>query len=97
MDGKQPSHIFRFSRSGRGKGEALTLLTDIDERFSSLPFAERWCAPLTRRAQPYLRQLVRAGGITEYPILTEVGNGMVSQAEHTILVLESGSEVTTLP
>ncbi|NIP34639.1 MAG: hypothetical protein GWN18_06820, partial [Thermoplasmata archaeon] len=29
-------------------------------------------------------------------ILAEDGNGIVSQAEHTVLVLESGNEITTL-
>jgi len=96
VGGKRPSHIFRFARSGRGKGDAARLLEEIDRRFSGLPFAERWCAPLTKRAQPYLRQLVRSGGVTEYPILSEEGSGIVSQAEHTVLVLESGNEVTTL-
>lgn len=90
------SHIFRFQRAGRGKGDAARLLAEIDERYSGLPFAERWCAPLTKRSQPYLRQLVRAGGVTEYAILAEAGNGMVSQAEHTVLVLDSGNEITTL-
>ena len=96
VDGKRPSHIFRFHRGGRGRGDAAKLLEEIDRRFSGMPFAERWCAPFSKRTQPYLRQLLRAGGITEYPILAEVGNGMVSQAEHTVLVLESGNEITTL-
>lgn len=96
VDGKRPSHIFRFQRGGRGRGDAAKLLQEIDRRFSGMPFAERWCAPFSKRTQPYLRQLLRAGGITEYPILAEVGNGMVSQAEHTVLVLESGNEITTL-
>ena len=96
VGGKRPSHIFRFARAGRGKGEAARLLSQIDRRFSGLPFAERWCAPLTKRSQPYLRQLVRAGGVTEYAILAEDGNGIVSQAEHTVLVLDSGNEITTL-
>ena len=76
--------------------EAARLLDQIDRRFSGLPFAERWCAPLTKRSQPYLKQLVRAGGVTEYAILAEDGNGIVSQAEHTVLVLDSGNEITTL-
>jgi methionyl aminopeptidase len=97
VTGKKPSHIFRFQRGGRGKGDdARRLLNDIDDRFHGLPFAERWCTPLTRRAAPALRQLVRAGGVTEYPILAEVGNGIVSQAEHTLLVLDGGNEITTL-
>ncbi len=96
VGGKRPSHIYRFSRSGRGKGDAARLLDEIERRFLGLPFAERWCAPLTRRSQPHLRQLVRSGGVTEYSILAEEGSGIVSQAEHTVLVLESGNEITTL-
>ena len=97
VEGKKPSHIFRFQRPDRGKGEdARRLLVEIERRFSGLPFAERWTAPLVRRTAPVLRQLVRSGGITEYPILSEVGRGIVSQAEHTVLVLDSGNEITTL-
>ena len=34
--------------------------------------------------------------MTEYAILAEEGTGMVSQAEHTVLVLDGGNEITTL-
>jgi methionyl aminopeptidase len=97
VDGKRPSHIFRVQRPGRGRGgDAGALLEQAEERFRGLPFAERWCAPLGRKHQSSLKQLVRSGTLYEYPILTEVGHGIVSQAEHTILVLDSGNVVTTV-
>jgi methionyl aminopeptidase len=40
-------------------------------------------------------QLEKAGLVTSYPVLKEVGGGMVSQKEHTLLVTEDGCEVTT--
>jgi len=33
--------------------------------------------------------------ITGYPVLKETGGGMVTQAEHTVIVMENCAEVTT--
>lgn len=97
VDGKSPSHIYRVQRPGHGPGgEAAELLERAEGHFHGLPFAERWCVPLARRPAPVLRQLVRSGAVYEYPILSEVGSGMVSQAESTVLVLDSGNIVTTV-
>jgi len=97
VDGKRPSHIYRVQRPGHAKGgDAGELLAEAERRFTSLPFAERWCAPIMRRPLPALRQLVRSGAVFEYPILGEIGNGIVSQAESTMLVLDSGNIVTTV-
>jgi methionyl aminopeptidase len=40
-------------------------------------------------------QLLRAGIIHTYPVLWEIEGALVSQAEHTVIVLENGCEVTT--
>jgi methionyl aminopeptidase len=40
-------------------------------------------------------QLEKAEIITSFPVLKEVGGGMVSQAEHTLIVTEDGCEITT--
>ena len=73
------------------------VLAEIIKNYSRLPFASRW---LTKAFKPFevkfaLRQLEAAGAIKGYPPLGEQSNGLVSQAEHTILV-SSPSEVLTL-
>jgi methionyl aminopeptidase len=72
--------------------EAKKLLKEI-EQYQGLPFAKRW---LTReRLDLALRTLKNAGALREYPVLREEGGGLVSQAEHTVIVTKDGCEVTT--
>ncbi len=64
------------------------------QAYQGLPFARRWVAGL-KRSEKTLDSLVRAGVIHAYPVLVEEAGGMVSQAEHTLIVTEDGCEVTT--
>ena len=64
------------------------------QAFDGLPFARRWLADL-KRSEKTLDALLRAGIIHAYPVLIEQAGGMVSQAEHTLIVTEDGCEVTT--
>ena len=63
-------------------------------QLDGLPFARRWVSGL-KRSEKTLDGLVRAGVIHAYPVLVEEAGGMVSQAEHTLIVTEDGCEVTT--
>ena len=38
---------------------------------------------------------MRAGIVSYYPVLDELGKGIVAQSEHTVLITNSGSEVLT--
>lgn len=70
---------------------ARALLQEI-EKYKTLPFAKRW---LGERVDFALVQLVKAGVIESYPILKEIQGGLISQAEHTIIVTNNGCEVIT--
>ncbi|WP_440953177.1 type II methionyl aminopeptidase [Methanococcoides sp. FTZ1] len=71
---------------------ARKVLKEI-EQYRTLPFARRW---LTSDKLDYsLMQLEKAGIITSYPVLREIEGGMVSQAEHTVIVTDDGCEITT--
>ncbi|MCX6710076.1 MAG: type II methionyl aminopeptidase [Candidatus Woesearchaeota archaeon] len=72
------------------------VLSEIDE-YNGLPFAKRWLEQKFPSAQVNfaLRQLINAEIIGEYPPLSEVSRGMVSQAEHTVIVSDKVI-VTTL-
>ncbi len=70
---------------------ARVLLQEIG-KYKTLPFAKRW---LGERVDFALLQLVKAGVIEPYPILKEIQGGLISQAEHTIIVTGDGCEVIT--
>lgn len=74
---------------------ARKLLKEISLEYRTLPFARRWLKG--ERADYALMQLLRSGSVHRYPVLWEVEGAMVSQAEHTVVVLENGCEVITRP
>lgn len=76
---------------------ARALLKDI-EKYRTLPFAKRWLKGISSSVHSVdfaLLQLVKAGIIEPYPILKEIEGGLISQAEHTIIVTKEGCEVIT--
>lgn len=96
VDNAKPGNIYILQRDREIKDAgANRFFSMIKKEFGSLAFCERWCAALDPKASTYLRTLVRYGAIHSYPILTEVKGGMVSQAEHTILINGSRAQVTT--
>jgi len=89
-------NIYRVLRDRPLKDpEAERLFQLIKQEFTTLPFCERWCDRLHPNSGPTLRTLHRHGVISTYPVLTETKQGMVSQAEHTVLVGNGRGEVTT--
>ncbi|NLX48059.1 MAG: type II methionyl aminopeptidase [Euryarchaeota archaeon] len=89
-------NIYRVLRDRQLKDqEADRLFQLIKQEFTTLPFCERWCDRLHPDSAPLLRNLHRHGVISTYPVLIECKQGMVSQAEHTILVGNGGGEITT--
>jgi len=72
---------------------ARSLLKEITENCRTLPFARRWLKG--ERAEYALMLLLRSGAVHTYPVLWEVEGSLVSQAEHTVVILEEGCEVTT--
>lgn len=71
--------------------KARELLEEIKE-YKTLPFAKRW---LNKASPIILGKLVNEGVIRGYPVLSEAGKGLVSQAEHTMIVEENGAKVIT--
>ena len=71
---------------------ARTLMKEL-EQYETLPFAKRWLS--SERLDITMLQLERAGVIASYPVLKEVAGGLVSQAEHTVIITDDGCEVIT--
>ncbi|NPE27435.1 type II methionyl aminopeptidase [Methanococcoides sp. SA1] len=63
------------------------------EQYRTLPFARRWLK--SDKLDYSLMQLEKAGILTSYPVLKEVGGGLVSQTEHTVIVTDDGCKVIT--
>ena len=65
---------------------AREILKEI-ETYHGLPFTTRWLTKkFGAKANLGLRELIQAGAIKDYPPLAEINKGIVSQAEHSILV-----------
>jgi methionyl aminopeptidase len=92
----KPGNIFRVLRERPLKDKkALEFFNEIRSRFNKLPFCERWCTAMDSNAPAYLKTLLRHGLISSYPILYEYKKGIVTQAEHTVLIKNSKAEIMT--
>jgi methionyl aminopeptidase len=96
VEGRRTGNIYRLL-SAREISPASTneFLGKVHENFKTLPFAERWCVALDRKAPSHLGRLLRAGRIMTYEFLYDAGGGIVAQTEHTMIIDEHGTEVTT--
>lgn len=68
-------------------------LQEYIKRYNNLPFAKRWLPE--RGTRIALKHLESAKSIKNYSVLKEDGDGLISQAEHTVIVEKNGCEVTT--
>lgn len=81
----EPSVIFALLGKKPSRSPESRRIMNEMTTFHGMPFAERWLGSsfATRLA---LRELRKSGALYEYPVLKEVKKGMVSQAEHTVIV-----------
>ena len=96
VGGKRNSNIYHLRQIRKVRDEKATkLMKEIQDRYKGLPFAERWLHEFQDDATKSLQKLMRAGIVSYYPVLDELGNGIVAQSEHTLLVTNNGNEVLT--
>jgi methionyl aminopeptidase len=92
--------IFHYEQTTRQRqNDVRQAMEIIEDEFDELPFASRWLVDegVNERRMPLvLRTLKRTGAIEAYGVLTEDGDGLVGQAEHTMIVEEDGVTVTTV-
>ena len=78
--------------------EARLLQEEIKKSYPHEPFAVRWLSavlPSSFGLYAGIAELVRAGALTRYPTLIEMGKGMVSQAELEVVVEKDGCSIVT--
>jgi methionyl aminopeptidase len=93
----KPSGIYIFKeRKGVRDSLAREVMDYIEENYMTLPFCSRW---LVKKFSPKvlfaLMALKQVGAIEEFSQLVEQSKKPVSQAEHTVVVLQDKTEVTT--
>ena len=96
VGGKRNSNIYHLRQVRKIRDEKATeLMKEIQNRYHGLPFAERWLHSIQDDATKNLQKLLRSGVASYYPILDELGKGMVAQSEHTVMIRKDGVEVLT--
>ena len=86
-----------------------TMARYIEERYQTLPFAERWAFPLLEKPFPHededshvrkwnalIKKLQSIRFIETYAALKCADGGLVGQFEHTVHVTEGGPEILTV-
>ena len=82
--------IYRFIQNKPTRlPAAKKMLAFAEKNYTTLPFAARWIKdPKGFMLEAAIRELVTRGALHEYPILKEIRDGTVTQAEHTVLVFD---------
>lgn len=89
--------------AGRGQvrsPDARAVLKEVLEKYSRTPFAVRWMSNVVDsrfRLYAAMQSILAAGLLEPYPVLIEMGNGMVSQTEAQMIVRKDGCETLALP
>ena len=100
---EEPSIVAIYSLARTGLRRRLSeaekrILSTVQQRYRTLPFAERWLSdvvPDVEVLRRSLRRLARMGFLTQYPVLIERRGGMVAQFEHTVLITDEGEVIVT--
>lgn len=91
--------IHSLNKPGRAKSEVeKRIVKYVYENFGPLPFSERWLENIAswKVLRRTLEDMVRRGVLRGYPVLVDSEKSMVSQAEHTVIVLDKETIVVTL-
>jgi methionyl aminopeptidase len=91
-------NIFALNSRKKTKNEEADKMIDyIWEKFNTLPFALRWITKEweEKRARELLELLINKKAVQAYPVLIEINEQRVAQAEHTFIPNENGVLVTT--
>ena len=94
----QIKNIFAINSRKKTKDEQADKLLDfIWKNFNMLPFALRWITKEweEKEARKLLEILVKKKAVQAYPVLIEVNEQRVAQAEHTFIPNDNGATVTT--
>lgn len=96
VDGNKGGNIYHIIGERKlSDDEANRFLLSAIRNFDHLPFASRWCSGLSKDYETLIRKHWRHRNIRSYSILSEKVGSMVSQAEHSALILDDSIIVYT--
>lgn len=87
-------NIYKYE-GGNARGfHERKILNTIIQNYRTLPFTPRWLNISENQAKLILSRLTMQKILHHYPILRESGKGMVSQAEHTVIMKDNPIIIT---
>lgn len=98
VEGRETT-IYSVNKPGRAKLELeKRIVSYVIEKYRSLPFSERWLEGLVgwKALRSALENMVSRGVLRGYPVLIDSDKCLVSQSEHTVVVLDREVIVTTI-
>ena len=110
---KHMANLTRIQQEARAKGQlkplGAQLARNLEERYSTLPFAERWAFPMLEKPFPeadeasrqskwnaLVKKLISIRFLETYHVLACADGGNICQFEHTVYVTEGGPEILTV-
>ena len=86
--------VFMLDRKRPVRSQITREVLKEIESYEGLPFAERWLTKkFGAKANFALRELSQLGMIHQFPPLVELSSGIVSQAEHSVLIDDEGEVI----
>lgn len=72
-------------------------MKNVKEKYRSLPFAERWVSEDFNelKLRFAIKELLRKKSLISYPVLKDIEDSLVSQAEKAVIVEDDGCTVIT--
>lgn len=90
-------NIYKLEKETSARGRVERQLLGKIKDYRGMPFTTRWFNDYGGREKMAMSKLIQQNIIHSYPVLKEENDGMVAQAEHTVLVGmgENGGNVVT--
>jgi methionyl aminopeptidase len=92
----KPGNIYKLEQDRNVRGRTERKLMGEIKNFKGLPFTTRWFSEFGGRQKMAMQKLVKSGVVKSYDVLNDREDGLVAQAEHTVLVgVDDGDNIVT--
>jgi len=92
----KPGNIYKLEQDRNVRGRTERKLMGEIKNFKGLPFTTRWFSDFGGRQKMAMQKLVKSGVVKSYDVLKDREDGLVAQAEHTVLVgVDDGDNIVT--
>lgn len=92
----KPGNIYKLEQDRNVRGRTERKLMGEIKNFKGLPFTTRWFSKFGGRQKMAMQKLVNSGVVKSYDVLKDEQDGIVAQAEHTVLIgVDDGENIVT--